>query len=108
LVASTFKDVVTALFASVQDNIDLHLNCEVTKITHNNKSTDEYLTLSLMVLGEALASTKTSIVEKAGLYVPGWYSEDIDGGWGPSHAVCRAMGRPAFKWCSRAIYILQN
>ena len=67
---------------------------------------DDYLALSLMVLGETLASTKISIMEEAGLRIPGWHSEDLDEGWGPSRAVCREMGRS--KWCLRTVHILQS
>ncbi|KAK0744892.1 putative flavin-containing amine oxidase [Apiosordaria backusii] len=33
--ASTFQNIITGLFAPVQSKIDLHLNCEVTRISNN-------------------------------------------------------------------------
>ena len=66
---------------------------------------DEELGLSLMVLGETLASAKAKISERAGFRIQGWLT-DANEGWGTPTCVINAMERN--KWCKRTIHSLKG
>jgi len=67
--------------------------------------TDE-LALSLMVLGERLASWKARLMHDTNTFIRGWHKEEEDEGWGPPRLVFDRMKNDG--WCNRTVRILQS
>ncbi|KAF2105388.1 hypothetical protein BDV96DRAFT_608286 [Lophiotrema nucula] len=65
---------------------------------------DEYLALSLVVLGETLTNAKCKIVERFGFTIRGWHG-DANDGWGiPSFVKERMIKEKG--WCRRTIHVM--
>jgi len=64
------------------------------------------LALSLMVLGERLASWKARLMQETDTFIRGWHNQEEDEGWGPPRYVFYRMNNGG--WCRRTVRTLQR
>jgi hypothetical protein len=67
---------------------------------------DPMISLSFMVLGETLAYAKSKILEKTNCKTPGWYDENVKGGWGNSKLISERLKESG--WCAHSVQMLQE